>query len=129
MASGFKELVVWQKAMELAKEIYALSAVFPDAEKYGLVAQIRRSAVSVPSNIAEGQGRLTKGEFKQFLGIARGSLYELETQIILSIEMAYVTEEKAQNALIILQNVNRMLNGLIKSMSAPTRNMKHETRN
>jgi four helix bundle protein len=129
MGAGFKELVVWQKAMELSKEIYSLSAIFPDNEKYGLTSQVRRSAVSVPSNIAEGQGRLTKGEFRQFLGIARGSLYELETQILLAIAMTYVAEDMAQNALKKLQVVNRMLNGLIKSMDTPTGNTKLETRN
>lgn len=78
---SYKELVVWQRALDLVREVYAVSKAFPRDEVYGLTAQLRRSAVSVPSNIAEGQGRATRGEFIQFLCHARGSLFELETQI------------------------------------------------
>lgn len=116
MASSYKELIVWQKAMEMAKHIYGLTSTFPQTEKYGLVSQIRRAAVSIPSNIAEGQGRLTKGEFKQFLGIARGSLYELETQILLAKEMNFLVEPQTVQLLKDIQDINRMLNGLIKSL-------------
>ena len=79
MARHYKELVVWQRAMALVTRVYRLTAGFPDNEKFGLVSQLRKAAVSVPSNIAEGQGRSTIGEFKQFLGHARGSLFEVET--------------------------------------------------
>ena len=75
MAQGYKDLQVWQKAMRLVADVYRLTASFPDREKFGLISQLRRAAVSVPSNIAEGQGRLTVGEFKQFLGHARGPLF------------------------------------------------------
>ena len=78
---SFRELVVWQKSIQMATMIYRLTAGFPKEEIYGLSSQIRRSAVSVPSNIAEGQGRLTTGEFRQFLGMARGSNSELQTQL------------------------------------------------
>jgi four helix bundle protein len=80
---GYRELIAWQKSVELVTEIYSITKEFPRDEIYGLTSQLRRSAVSVPSNIAEGQGRATKGEFIQFLGHARGSLFELETQIVI----------------------------------------------
>ena len=81
---NLKELKVWNKAIELATEVYQITADFPKEEKYGLTAQIRRSAVSVPSNIAEGAGRNTNKEFNHFLGISNGSSYELQTQLIIS---------------------------------------------
>jgi four helix bundle protein len=80
-ARSFRELIVWQRSIELATAIYRLTRGFPKDEVYGLTSQIRRSAVSVPSNIAEGQGRLSTGEFRQFLGFARGSNFELQTQL------------------------------------------------
>ena len=80
-ARSFRELVVWQKSMDLATTVYRMTRQFPRDEMYGLANQIRRCAVSVPSNIAEGQGRMSSGEFRQFLGIARGSNFELQTQI------------------------------------------------
>lgn len=81
---NLKELKIWNKAIELATEVYQITADFPKEEKYGLTAQIRRSAVSVPSNIAEGAGRNTNKEFNHFLGISNGSSYELQTQLIIS---------------------------------------------
>ena len=80
-AKSFRDLIVWQRSIQLATTIYQLSRGFPKDEIYGLASQIRRSAVSVPSNIAEGQGRLSTGEFRQFLGVARGSNFELQTQL------------------------------------------------
>jgi four helix bundle protein len=80
-ARSFRDLVVWQRSIEVASAIYRLTRGFPKEEMYGLTSQIRRSAISVPSNIAEGQGRLTTGEFRQFLGMARGSNFELQTQL------------------------------------------------
>ena len=81
VAQSFRDLVVWQRAMQLTVAIYRLTRDFPREELYGLTNQIRRSAISIPSNIAEGQGRLNVGEFKQFLGIARGSNFEVQTQL------------------------------------------------
>jgi four helix bundle protein len=81
MVQSFRDLLVWQRAIQLSVSIYRLTQVFPREELYGLTSQIRRSAVSVPSNIAEGHGRLSTGEYRQFLGIARGSNFELQTQI------------------------------------------------
>lgn len=80
----FKELEVWKKSVKLSVDIYQLTKCYPDTEKYGLVCQLNRCAISVPSNIAEGAGRNTKGEFNQFLGIATGSLFEVEAQLIIS---------------------------------------------
>src|SRR3974390_1580167 len=84
---SYTDLVVWQKAVELVTEIYKATSTFPREEMFGLTSQMRRSAVSVPSNIAEGQGRATKGEFIQFLAHARGSLFELETQVLIAGEL------------------------------------------
>ncbi|MDP3294434.1 MAG: four helix bundle protein [Nevskia sp.] len=117
---GYEDLVVWQKAMLLVREVYLLTADMPDAERFGLTAQIRRAAVSVPSNIAEGQGRLSTGEFKQFLGNARGSLYELETQMRLMTDLNLVDDVAAANILATAGDVARLLNGLINSLKAKT---------
>ena|SRR6266496_1855933 len=84
----YRDLVVWQRAIELVTEVYrSTSAWFHDGERYGLTSQLRRAAVSIPSNVAEGQGRISKGEFRQFLGQARGSLLEVETQIVISLKL------------------------------------------
>lgn len=92
MARTYRELLVWQKAKALAVHTYKATADFPRTETYGLVSQIRRAAVSVPSNIAEGQGRLTSGEFRHFLGQARGSLLEAETQLAIAPELGFWIE-------------------------------------
>ena len=117
MVQHYKELVVWQKAMDLVTEVYQATATFPDHEKFGLAAQLNRAAVSVPSNIAEGQGRLTVGEFKQFLGHARGSLFEVETQVIIAGNLGLITEEKRQNLHELIDDGGRLLNGLIRSLN------------
>src|SRR3982074_3892802 len=88
---GYKDLVVWQKGIALAKLIYTITAKFPAEEKFGLVSQMRRAAVSIPSNIAEGQARHTTGEFIQFISHAEGSVAELDTQLILSVELRLAT--------------------------------------
>jgi len=112
---GHKELIVWQKAMEMVTEIYRLTRNFPKEEMYGLVSQMRRAAVSIPSNIAEGQGRQSKGEFRQFLGIARGSYAELETQIEIAKNLGFLTIPNPIDDQ--LAEVGRLLNGLIKSLA------------
>jgi four helix bundle protein len=93
MAQAFRDLQVWQRSMQLTIAVYKLTHEFPREEMFGLTSQIRRSAVSLPSNIAEGQGRLTPGEFRQFLGIARGSNFELQTQL----EIARAWDTEIQN--------------------------------
>jgi len=95
MLKSYRELLVWQKAIELTVLVYRLTEVFPKREVYGLAAQLRRAAVSIPSNIAEGYGRGSRKEYLQFLSIAQGSLKELETQIILAQRLTYSTQSQA----------------------------------
>src|ERR1043166_5162909 len=118
---SYKDLVVWQKGIALAKLIYTITAKFPAEEKFGLVSQMRRAAVSIPSNIAEGQARHTTGEFIQFISHAEGSTAELETQLILSIELGFTAKEKAKGEFILLDDIRRMLNGLRRKLSAAPR--------
>jgi four helix bundle protein len=112
----YQDLVAWQKAIEFVKRIYVVSSGFPQEEMFGLKSQMRRAAVSIPSNIAEGQGRATAGEFHQFLGHARGSLYELETQIVLAGELKYFSAENSDTLLGEARELGRILNGLISSV-------------
>lgn len=114
----YHELIVWQKAMVLARSAYALSAELPRREAYSLVSQMRRAAISVPSNIAEGHGRLSDLQFRHFLGNARGSLYELQTQCELAMDLGYC--DSAASKMVIQQSmeVTRLLNGLIGALSA-----------
>jgi four helix bundle protein len=92
MASSYQDLIAWKKAVDLVTEIYRKTQKFPKEEIYGLTSQLRRAAISIPSNIAEGQGRLSKGEFEQFLGNARGSLFELITQLTISENLGYINK-------------------------------------
>nr|WP_184254497.1 four helix bundle protein [Granulicella mallensis] len=112
----FRDLITWQKAMTLAKKVYTLTAVFPDSERYGLISQMRRAAVSVPSNIAEGHGRLTDRSFRLFLAQARGSLFELETQLELAIDLKFCVREVAAALLADCNEVARIINGLLKTL-------------
>jgi four helix bundle protein len=115
MAKNYTDLIVWQEAMDLVTEIYRLTSKLPQAELFGLTSQLRRAAVSIPSNIAEGQGRLSKGEFRVFLGNARGSLSELETQILITRNLDLIDEIEAARLLEMANEVGRTLNGLIAS--------------
>lgn len=110
----FKELEIWKKAMDLTEKVYRLSSGFPGDERFGLISQIRRCAVSVPSNIAEEAGRNTNGEFNQFLGIALGSLSELETQMLLSIRVGFIQEEA--QVFEEIETLRRMIFSFQKSM-------------
>lgn len=114
---NFQELIIWQKAMDLTEDINRLSASFPKEEKYGLTSQIRRSAISVPSNIAEGAGRNTDGEFKNFLGIASGSSNELFSQLLLSHRLDLVPEKKVAPILNNLIEIQKINYSLIKKFS------------
>ena len=116
MSASYKDLVAWQQAMELVELIYELSAKWPKSELYGLVSQVRRAAVSVVSNIAEGQGRNSRGEFLQFLGNARGSLLETETQILVAERLKYVNAEESQRVVDKIDRVSRLLYGLMQSL-------------
>ena len=113
MSHSYKELIVWQKAKALAGDVYRTTDNFPRHETYGLTSQLRRAAVSVASNIAEGQGRLTKGEFQQFLGHARGSLLELETQLAIAVDLHYLSPDELTLLEAKSSEVRRLLNGLI----------------
>ena len=115
---SYKDLVVWQKGIEIAKLVYRLSARFPAEEKFGLVSQMRRAAVSVPSNIAEGQARHTTGEFIQFISHAEGSVAELSTQLILATELSFCSQKHSQPISDLLEDVRKMLNGLRRRLSA-----------
>jgi four helix bundle protein len=112
---SYKDLLVWQKGIALAKIAYRLTKSFPSAEKFGLIAQIRRAAVSIPSNIAEGQARHTTGEF---ISHAEGSLAELDTQLILSIELNFCRDAGADSAFALIGELRRMLNVLRRKLSA-----------
>jgi len=111
-----EELKIWNKAMEVAEEVYLLTANFPNEEKFGLISQLRRSAGSIPSNIAEGAGRNTNGEFKNFLGIANGSSYELFTQLLLSIKLKLGSESLVNPILSKVIELQKMSYSLIKSL-------------
>ncbi len=114
---NYQNLKVWQKAMDIAEQTYIISSKFPLEEKYGLRSQIRRSAVSIPSNIAEGAGRNSNGEFRNFLGIASGSSNELFTQLILSYRLKLIPEQEIQQLLKDLTEVQKMNYILIKKFS------------
>lgn len=113
---NFKELRVWQEAIELAKLVYKTSAKFPADEKYGLKSQVNRAAISVASNIAEGSGRGSNKEFAQFLKVSLGSAFEIETQMILAEAFGFVTKEDNQKLMQQVSDVQKMLNGLIKKL-------------
>jgi len=113
---SYRDLIAWQKSMALVADVYRCTQAFPKCEMYGLTSQLRRAAVSVPSNIAEGQGRLSTGEFKQFLGHARGSLLEAETQISIARELGYLEREDSERLLHKSGEVGRVLNGLMASL-------------
>ena len=114
MKQSFRDLLVWQKAMSLVTDIYRNTRQFPPEERYGLTSQVRRAAVSVPSNIAEGQARLTRGEFRQFLGHAKGSLAEVETQLLIAENLGFFREPNDLGSQI--AEVGRMLSGLLTSL-------------
>lgn len=114
---NFQELKVWQKSMDIAESVYHLSSKFPKEEKFGLTSQIRRCAVSIPSNISEGAGRNTNGEFKNFLGISNGSSNELFTQLILSYRLQLVNENEVKSILSELTEVQKMNYKLIQKFT------------
>src|SRR3981081_3536941 len=114
---NYKDLVVWQKGIALAKTIYQLTSKFPAEEKFGLVSQMRCAAVSIPSNIAEGQARHTTGEFVQFISHAEGSTAELETQIILAVELGFSAKAQVFTAYETPDEIRRMLNALRRKLA------------
>jgi len=113
----YQELIVWQKAMDLVEEVYKASRTFPGEEIYALTSQLRRAAVSIPSNVAEGQGRRTTQDFLRHLSIAYGSLLELETQVLIATRLRYLAQGKCQDILNMTAEVGRLLNGLMFSLA------------
>lgn len=111
--TNYKNLMAWQKAMFLVKEVYTITKLYPKEELFALTSQTKRSAVSVPSNIAEGCGRKTKKDTSHFLYISRGSLYELETQLNIAVMVEFITEETFNKLVPLLDECLRILNGLI----------------
>lgn len=116
MVQAYRDLIVWKKAFDLVTNVYQKTQDFPKHELFGLTGQIRRAAISIPSNIAEGRGKLTKGEFKLFLGHARGSLAELETQILIAKHLDYLNDTEGGKLLEQIAEVGRLLNGLLSSI-------------
>jgi four helix bundle protein len=116
MEKPHKRLEVWKKSMELALVVYSVTKHFPAEERYGLISQLRRAAVSIPSNIAEGAARNTKLEFVHFLHTAQGSLSELDTQLELSRGLGYITSESLTPIQDLMESIDKMLTGLIKSL-------------
>jgi four helix bundle protein len=111
---SFRDLIVWQKSVDLAATICRMTREFPREELFGLTGQMRRCAVSVPSNIAEGQGRLTTGEFRQFLGVARGSNFELQTQIEIARRLGYGTATAIDAANALSHEVGKMIHAILE---------------
>jgi four helix bundle protein len=111
----YKDLIVWQKSIDLVTQVYAVTANFPNREQYGLTSQMQRAAVSISSNIAEGQSRASAAEFRQFLSISLGSAGELETQLIIAARLKFMTEEESLRLCRSVIEIRRMLRGLISS--------------
>ena len=114
---SYKDLQVWQKSIQLVKEIYLITEKFPQSEKFGLVDQLRRAAISIPSNIAEGYGRNSPKERAQFISLARGSAAEVEAQLTVSRELGFVTSLDSTKAEQLVTEVLKMLTGLRKSLA------------
>jgi four helix bundle protein len=118
MSQAFQDLTVWQRAMEMTVCIYELTGSFPKEEFYGISSQMRRAAVSIASNIAEGRGRITDGEFRQFLGIAQGSTYEVQTQLLLAQRLKMGDEQLLRRAEDLCIETSKMLAAFIQSLGA-----------
>ncbi len=113
---NFKELIVWHRAVDFVALVYGVTKEFPKEEQYGLIGQIRRSVVSIPSNIAEGHMRTTAKDFRQFLSIARGSCAEVETQVIIAHKLKYLDDTKYQILIIKIEEIAKMLSALSASL-------------
>jgi four helix bundle protein len=116
MAESYRDLLVWQRAIQMTLAIYRLTTGFPEEDLFGLTSQIRRAGVSVASNIAEGYGRMSQGEYKQFLGMARGSNLEVQTQLFIARELGYGNTQGVQDAEGLSIEVGKMLTSMIKNL-------------
>ena len=119
--SSYKDLIVWQKSILLVKQIYKLTSIFPNDEKFGLISQVRRAAVSIPSNIAEGQARRTTGDFIHFVSNAEGSVAEVETQLIIAVELNFCSQAQADTCLALVIEIRKMLNALRRTLQDKSR--------
>jgi four helix bundle protein len=117
MIKSYKDLIVWQRSMDLAEAMYQITGKLPASEQWGLISQMRRAAVSVPSNIAEGYGRHATGEYRHHLSIGRASLLELETQILLSQRLGYLTQDESLPVLGEINDISKMLASLVSKLS------------
>jgi four helix bundle protein len=117
---SFRDLIAWQKAMDLCEQVYTLSQAFPAEERFGLTAQVRRAAVSVPSNIAEGYGRGQKRDYMRFLKVARGSLFEVQTQLLLAARLKFANADSAGRCMELVGDVDRILCALIRAVRDST---------
>ena len=115
---SYRDLIAWQKSMALCRNVYGATKAYPSDERFGLTRQTRRAAVSVPSNIAEGWGRGSRGDYLRFLSVARGSLCELETEILLAGDLAYLSRSETDVLLANVAECSRILNGLISSLES-----------
>ena len=115
---SYQDLDVWKIGMAVVKTVYSLTANFPSEERFGLISQMRRAAISIPSNIAEGHARKSRAEFRQFISVALGSLAELETQLILSQDLNFMKKEATEAIMLQLDTLGKMLHGLSKSLSS-----------
>ena len=125
---SYRDLEVWKQSMDLVEECYRLSDRFPRSEEFGLRAQIRRSAVSVPSNVAEGNGRATTGDYLRRLSIAHGSLMELETQFLIAGRLSYVDAASVDGVLVRMDGIGRMLTSLARRLRERTRAAQRDTK-
>jgi len=119
--NGFMDLIGWQKSMDLVEEVYRVSASFPADERFGLTAQVRRAAVSIPSNVAEGYGRSTKADYIRFIDIAKGSANEVEIQLRIAQRLRFVKVQNSERALAMAVEVQRILRGLGDGLRRSTR--------
>ena len=116
MVKSYKDLLVWQRSVQLSLSIYRLTRIFPEEERYGLTSQLQRAGVSIPSNIAEGYGRGTRKDYKQFLSIARGSTLEVQTQLLIASELGYCDAAAVKQAESLSDEVSKMLYSLIAKL-------------
>ena len=117
MVNSHKDLLVWQRSMDLVEAVYRITAKLPASEQFGLTSQMRRSAVSIPSNVAEGYGRQATGEYRHHLSFSRGSLLELETQAMLCMRLKYLTEDELEPVLREIAEISKMFGSLISKLS------------
>jgi four helix bundle protein len=115
--TSYKDLIVWQKSIVLVRRIYQITARFPADERFGLMSQMRRAAISIPSNIAEGQARRTTPDFIRFISNSEGSAAELDTQLIISIDLGFCSQEDARECFSLIDEIRKMLNALRRSLS------------